>query len=65
MNFRINDTTVIHIETHKTQDNDYLDLITDCDLRHTEDAKTLVDFLNRFIVTRNPNRRIKLDENKD
>ncbi len=65
MNFRINDTTVIHVEVYKTQDNDYLDLITDCDLRHTEDAKTFVDFLNRFIVTRNPNWRIELNENKD
>ena len=48
MVFRLTNTTVVHLSLELSTDDEYMDLITDHDLRESEDGKQLIELINRY-----------------
>ena len=48
MVFRLTDITVVHLSLDLSTDEEYINLITDHDLRESEDGKQLIELINKY-----------------
>lgn len=59
MVLRLTDITVVHLSLDMSTDEEYINLITDHDLRESEDGKQLIELINKYYSKKNRGEKMK------